>query len=127
MKYNGGYPLSLRDNCLAGHIPELIALGVSSLKLEGRLKPPEYVYAVTSAYRKLLDSGRIASPEEISALAKVFPRGFTTVLHVAYRFKDLGVRGDVLTTAMLTPAATFYLTKMLTRVMTYVPQRRHSV
>ncbi len=78
MKYNGKYPLSLRDNCLAGHITSLIGMGASSLKLEGRLKPPEYVYAVTRTYRTLLDEGRNADDEELRYLAEVFSRdGFT--------------------------------------------------
>ena len=78
MPYNGGYPLSLKDNCLASHVTKLIASGVSSLKLEGRMKSPEYVYAVVSIYRKLLDERRDATPEELATLAKVFSReGFT--------------------------------------------------
>ncbi len=36
-------------------VPELKAMGVASLKIEGRLKPPEYVHAVTAAYRMVLD------------------------------------------------------------------------
>jgi putative protease len=51
---NGKYILSLRDLSLAEHIPELIESGVSSLKIEGRMKSPDYVYTVTSVYRRLL-------------------------------------------------------------------------
>lgn len=40
LPYNGKYPLSLSDLSLAAHIPELIELGVSSLKIEGRMKSP---------------------------------------------------------------------------------------
>ena len=59
LPYNGnGYPLSLKDLSLAGHIPELIALGVASLKIEGRMKSPEYVRDVTSVFRRLLDENR---------------------------------------------------------------------
>jgi collagenase-like PrtC family protease len=78
LPYNNRPLLSLKDNCLAGHLTELIEMGVASLKLEGRMKSPEYVYATTSIYRKLLDERRNATPKEIEYLAKVFSRdGFT--------------------------------------------------
>lgn len=69
------YPLSLKDMCLARHIPEIIASGVSSLKIEGRMKPADYVYRVTSIYRRLLDEGRGANESEIKQLADAFSRG----------------------------------------------------
>ena len=47
------YPLSLKDLCLAPYIPQIIDSGVASLKIEGRMKSPEYVRAVTSVYRRL--------------------------------------------------------------------------
>ncbi len=75
LPYNGKYPLSLSDLSLAGHITELIASGVASLKIEGRMKSPDYVYEVTKIYRQLLDEGRCAAPEEIQKLAKIFSRG----------------------------------------------------
>lgn len=75
---DGTYPLSLRDSCLAGHLREICALGVSSLKIEGRMKPASYVSGVVGIYRRLLDEGRDASPEEIRELAAIFSRsGFT--------------------------------------------------
>ena len=78
MTYNGKYPLSLKDNCLAAHIPELIKAGVSSLKIEGRMKSPDYVYSAVSLYRKLLDENRAATNGEIASLMSVFSRqGFT--------------------------------------------------
>ncbi|MBQ8341082.1 MAG: U32 family peptidase [Clostridia bacterium] len=74
----GSYPLSLKDLCLAREIPALIECGVHSLKIEGRLKSPSYVYEVTSVYRRLLDEGRSATPRELRALDAVFSRsGFT--------------------------------------------------
>lgn len=72
-----GYPLSLADMCLAGKLTDVIASGVKSLKIEGRLKTPSYVYGVTSIYRRLLDEKRNASPVEIKALSDLFTRGFT--------------------------------------------------
>ena len=90
------YPLSLKDLSLANHITELIDCGVHSLKIEGRMKSPEYVFGVVRAFRTLLDEGRNATPKELSDLAKIFSRdGFTD----AYYQKNisssmLGVRSD---------------------------------
>ena len=78
MAYNGRYPLSLKDLCLAPHITKLIDMGAASLKIEGRMKPPGYVYGVTSIYRRLLDERRDANDEEMTELAALFSRsGFT--------------------------------------------------
>ena len=75
---NGRYPLSLKDLSLAGHIRELVESGVSSLKIEGRMKSPDYVYTVTSIYRRLLDECRDANAAEVDRLERVFSRsGFT--------------------------------------------------
>ena len=82
-KYNDGeYPISTKDLNTLDHIGELIEIGVDSLKIEGRMKRPEYVYAVVSLYRKAIDSylekGRInISSKEIEELKKIFHRGFT--------------------------------------------------
>ncbi len=75
LPYNNGYPISLKDMCLANHVKEIIDMGVASLKIEGRMKSPSYVYSVVSAYRRLLDENRNASPKEIERLASVFSRG----------------------------------------------------
>ena len=75
LPYDGKERLSLRDLCLAPHVPELIASGVSSLKIEGRMKSPGYVYGVTSIYRRLLDENRAATPDEIAELERIFSRG----------------------------------------------------
>ena len=78
LPYNGRYPLSLRDLCLAGHIPELIDSGVASLKIEGRMKSPVYVYETVSVYRRLLDERRAANAWEMERLTRAFSRqGFT--------------------------------------------------
>ena len=45
-----GYPLSLKDLSMAGHLKELQSMGVACLKLEGRMKRPEYVALVTGIY-----------------------------------------------------------------------------
>lgn len=75
LPYNGKYPLSLKDNCLAAHIPALIEMGVSCLKIEGRMKGSDYVYSTVSTYRRLLDENRPASQKEIDRMASVFSRG----------------------------------------------------
>lgn len=49
------YVLSPKDICTLDLIPELIEAGVYSFKIEGRMKRPEYVAAVTSIYRKYTD------------------------------------------------------------------------
>ena len=72
---SGRYPLSLKDLSLARRIPELIDMGVDSLKIEGRLKSPEYVRDVTAVFRRLLDERRAATDAEMKRLAAVFCRG----------------------------------------------------
>ncbi len=72
------YALSLKDLSLAEHVPELMALGVTSLKLEGRMKRPEYVAVVTGVYARLLQEGRGPTRAEREALTAAFSRsGFT--------------------------------------------------
>ncbi len=72
------YPLSLKDNCAAYVLPELLDIGVTSLKIEGRMKSPDYVYTVTSIYRRLIDEHRAATEKEMQILYEAFSRnGFT--------------------------------------------------
>ncbi len=72
------YPLSLKDLSLATHVPELIEMGVASLKIEGRMKSPEYVYDTARIWRRLLDEKRAATGEELRHMAETFSRsGFT--------------------------------------------------
>ena len=71
------YPLSLKDNCLVHYLQELEEMGVASLKLEGRMKRPEYVATVTAVYRKALDEMHV-SRDMVEALYTAFNRqGFT--------------------------------------------------
>ena len=71
-------PLSLKDNCLAGALEEMMEMGVSCLKLEGRMKRPEYVAAVTNVYARLLSEHRGPTAEEQDILERAFSRsGFT--------------------------------------------------
>lgn len=88
-----GYPLSLRDLCLAEHIPEILETNVASLKIEGRQKSAEYVYTVTSVYRKLLDEARGANLDELALLESAFSRsGFTDGYFKGTYKNMLGVR-----------------------------------
>ena len=73
-----GHPLSLKDACLARYLPELLDMGVASLKLEGRMKRPEYVAVITQIYSRLCKEHRGATAEEERTLALAFSRsGFT--------------------------------------------------
>ena len=86
------YLLSPRDMFLLDDIPKLIAVGVSSFKIEGRMKSPAYVGYVTSIYRKAIDSyyeGKkySLSEEEADDLKVLFNRRFTDSL--LYGKKDL--------------------------------------
>lgn len=74
------YPLSPKDLCLLDEIGILADAGVSSLKVEGRMKSAEYVAVVTSIYRKYLDRwydfGKYRVDEEdLTALKQIFNRG----------------------------------------------------
>ena len=77
-KAAGGHPLSLKDANLADYVQELEQMGVACLKLEGRMKRPEYVAVITGIYRHLLDEKRGPSREESRQLEAAFSRsGFT--------------------------------------------------
>lgn len=76
-RWQNQHPLSLKDNCLVGYLREMKEMGVASIKLEGRMKRPEYVATVTGVYRRALDSGRV-TPDMMEALHTAFHRqGFT--------------------------------------------------
>lgn len=88
----GKYLLSPRDLKTIDLLPELIGAGVASLKLEGRMKRPEYVAVATAAYRGAIDrvlsdkTDEAAAREENRRLAQIFNRDFTT----AYLLKKPG-------------------------------------
>jgi putative protease len=77
------YLLSPQDLAAVEMIPDLVKAGVKSFKIEGRLKTPEYVAAVTRVYRKAIDAALEKSAAEITAgdryeLEMMFSRGLTT-------------------------------------------------
>ncbi len=87
------YPLSLKDNCLIPWLGELQAMGVASLKIEGRMKRPEYVATVTRIYRQALSQGKVR-PQDLTQLRDAFSRqGFTQGYYVNQKGLEMfGVR-----------------------------------
>ena len=71
------HPLSLKDANLSAYLRDMASMGVACLKLEGRLKRPEYVAAVTQVYRQAID-GAPVTQEMMDTLYTAFNRqGFT--------------------------------------------------
>ncbi len=64
-KIDSGYLLSTRDLCGLDYIPFFIKAGVHCLKIEGRMKSPEYVATVTRIYRKYIDLALSDKPYEV--------------------------------------------------------------
>ena len=97
LPYNGGYPLSLKDLMLAGHVAELADWGVSSLKIEGRMKRPEYAAIVTKVYADLLREHRKLTAGERDILRRVFSRdGFTDGYYTGKKGDSMfGTKTDV--------------------------------
>ena len=76
-RWQNRHPLSLKDNCLVHYVKDLEAMGVASLKLEGRMKRPEYVAAVTQVYRQAIDTGNVTRNMEKQLLDAFNRQGFT--------------------------------------------------
>ncbi len=78
----GKYILSLKDMMGLSRIPELLDARVASLKVEGRMKSPEYVFNTVSAYRKAIDAAEKARKIDTEPLRlhleEEFNRGYTT-------------------------------------------------
>ena len=73
-----GNPLSLKDMSLAGYLQDLKKLGVKCLKIEGRMKRPEYVSVVTGVYARAIREDREPTDQELHDLEAAFSRqGFT--------------------------------------------------
>lgn len=82
------YLLSAADLNTLNHLDDLVDAGVSSLKIEGRLKRPEYVAAVVKAYRKKLDYPHASAVSDQQAMAQMFNRNFTQ----GHLFSETGSR-----------------------------------
>ena len=98
LPYRGAnpYPLSMKDNCLASRLQELTEAGVKAFKIEGRMKSADYVFRVTSVYRKLLDEKRMPTEKELDELERAFSRsGFTDGYFTGRTSPDMfGVRRE---------------------------------
>ncbi len=87
-KINSGYLLSTRDLYSLEYIPSFIQAGVACLKIEGRMKSPEYVATVTSIYRKYIDLALSQKPyvvhkSDLKTLMQVFNRGMSSCGHLS--------------------------------------------
>lgn len=91
----GEYLLSPRDINTSAHIPQLIAAGINSFKIEGRMKRPEYVATVVRIYRNLIDraladrEGFYVETKEARDLAQIFNRDFSPGYFLGNPGKDL--------------------------------------
>ena len=89
------YPMSLKDNCLVDRLREIEKAGVACIKIEGRMKRPEYTAIVTGIYSKALREHRQPTPEEMTMLTKAFSRqGFTQGYFNGDKKDMFGVRGE---------------------------------
>lgn len=87
-KIDNGHLLSTRDLCGLDFIPDLINAGVTCLKIEGRMKNPEYVATVTRIYRKYIDLAEsnkeyIIDENDRKTLLQVFNRGMSSTGHLS--------------------------------------------
>ena len=93
-RWENKYPLSLKDNCTVQYVKELEEMGVASIKLEGRMKRPEYVAAVTQVYRSAIDTGRVTRGM-LETLSTAFNRqGFTDYYSGKTGQNMFGIRED---------------------------------
>lgn len=79
----GTYIMNSKDLCLLPYLDEVVASGIDSLKIEGRMKSVHYVASVVKAYRMALDAALSGAPYEVRAewteeLGKVSHRAYTT-------------------------------------------------
>ena len=84
---NGTYILNSRDMCMIEHIPELLDVGITSFKIEGRMKSAYYAGAVTNAYRHAMDdvlAGRPVNPVWIEETEKLSHRPYSTGFYYGY-------------------------------------------
>ncbi|NCC67461.1 MAG: U32 family peptidase [Clostridia bacterium] len=78
---NGTFIMNSNDMCMIEHLPELISAGITSMKIEGRMKSAYYAAVVTNAYRHALDeamAGQSLSPVWASEMEKISHRKYCT-------------------------------------------------
>ena len=90
------YPLSPKDMCTVELLPEIVKSGIMSLKIEGRMKKPEYTAGVVSIYRKYLDlyekkpSRFHVLPEDMKKLYELYNRdGFNKSYYTVRNGRDM--------------------------------------
>ena len=89
------YPLSLKDNCLVDRLQMLEDAGVACVKIEGRMKRPEYTAIVTGIYSQAITQHREPTPAELEMLEKAFSRsGFTQGYFNGDKKDMFGTRGE---------------------------------
>ena len=89
------YPLSLKDNCLVDHLRALEDAGVACVKIEGRMKRPEYVAVVTDVYSRCIQDERRPTAGEMERLETAFSRqGFTQGYFLGQKGPDMLGRRD---------------------------------
>lgn len=84
---HGSYILNSKDMCLMKHMPELVASGLESLKIEGRAKSNYYLAMVVGAYRQAIDelaSGKLNSKEQKALVNKLYKELETKLVHRGY-------------------------------------------
>jgi putative protease len=85
----GSYIFSARDLCMIGHLPEMLAAGITSLKIEGRMKSIHYLASVVKVYREAIDAtmqdanAYTIKPEWTAELSKITHRPYSTGLYLA--------------------------------------------
>ena len=89
------YPMSLKDNCLVEYLAELDEMGVTCVKIEGRMKRPEYTAIVTEVYHKAVHEGVAPTEKDLQKLELAFSReGFTDGYYTGEKRDMHGVRGE---------------------------------
>ena len=100
MQYSMGrrmdeYPLSLKDNCLVDYLQELDDAGVACVKIEGRMKRPEYTAIVTEIYHRAAHEGVAPTEKDMEKLRQAFSRdGFTDGYYTGKKQDMHGVRSE---------------------------------
>lgn len=90
------YPMSLKDNCLIEYLNQIEDIGVTCVKIEGRMKRPEYTAVVTDIYSKVIKEKRAVTEKELETLKKVFSRdGFTQGYFLGDKKDMFGVKSEL--------------------------------